>query len=122
MAAITLKNNAGSNVTFDQFAIREDELSWNESGATSILGTTRAKIYRKLPTDLANGVYRGGGSLLLPQVTDGVLDGTFRMRFDFDRPGVISVANVDEGVARFKELVAQALVKAMCESGVIPSA
>jgi hypothetical protein len=122
MADITLKNNADSNVTFTQFSVSENEVSWIESGATSLLGTTRAKIYRVLPTDPSKGTYRGGGSVVLPQVTDGILEGACRMRFDFDRPVVLSTANVDETVARFAALVKLAIVKTMVENGAIPTA
>jgi hypothetical protein len=122
-ADLTLKNNAAANVTFNVFSVEPDAVEWTEAGATSILGTTRARMTRKIPADKANGVYRVGGKLTLPVVngTTGALDGTVTMNFEILRPAKLSVANVDEAYARFKELVAQAIVKAAAETGAIPT-
>lgn len=122
-AALTLKNNAAANVTFDVYSVESDAVEWVESGATSILGMTRFRMGRKIPTDKVNGVYRTNGKLTLPVVngTTGALDGTVTMNFEILRPAKLSVANVDEAYARFKEAVAQAIVKAAAESGAIPT-
>lgn len=122
-ADLTLKNNAAANVTYNVYAVRSDDVEWTESGATSILGTSRAKLARKIPTDAVNGVYKTNGSLARPVIngTTGALDGTLNFKFEILRPAKISVAEVDEGYARFKELVAQAIVKMAAESGAIPT-
>jgi hypothetical protein len=122
-AALTLKNNAAANVTFDVYSVNTDSVEWIESGATSILGTSRAVLSRKIPTDKANGVYRIGGRLTRPVVngTTGALDGTVTGTFEILRPAKLTVAEVDELVARFKELVAQAIIKTAAESGAIPT-
>lgn len=122
-ADLTLKNNAGANVTFNVFAVRADDVEWTEAGATSILGTTRFKLGRKIPSDAANGVYRVFGKLALPVVngTTGLLDGTATGTFEILRPAKLSVATMDEFYARFKEAVAQAIVKAAAETGAIPT-
>ena len=122
-ADLTLKNAAASNVTFNPYSISVDTVEWVESGATSILGTTRARLGRKIPTDRSNGVYRTNGTLAYPVVngTTGLLDGTVTCNFEILRPAKLSTANVDEAYARFKELVAQAIVKAAAESGAIPT-
>lgn len=122
-ADLSLKNNAGTAVTFNVYAVREDSVEWTESGATSILGTSRAQITRKVPADKAAGVYRIGGKLTRPVVnaTTGALDGTITGTFEILRPAKLTVADVDELVARFKELVAQAIVKTAAESGAIPT-
>lgn len=77
-ADLTLKNNAASNVTFNVYSVNPDSVEWIESGATSILGTSRAALSRKIPSDKANGVYRIGGRLTRPVIngTTGALDGT----------------------------------------------
>lgn len=122
-ADLTLKNNAGSNVTFNVYAVESDAVEWTESGASSILGTSRARLGRKIPADKANGVYRINGKLTRPVVnaTTGALDGTVTMNFEILRPAKLSVAEVDEAVARFKELVSQSIVKAAAETGAIPT-
>jgi len=122
-AALTLKNNAAANVTFDVYSVNPDSVEWIESGATSILGTSRAVLSRKIPTDKASGVYRIGGKLTRPVVnaTTGALDGTVTGTFEILRPAKLTVSEVDEMVARFKELVSQAIVKTAAESGAIPT-
>ena len=122
-AALTLKNNAAANVTFDVYSVEQDAVEWTEAGATSILGTTRARVSRKIPADKTNGVYRIQGKITLPVVngTTGLLDGTVTGNFEILHPAKLSVANVDEMYARFKELVAQAIVKAAAETGAIPT-
>lgn len=122
-ADLTLKNNAGTAVTFNVYAVREDSVEWTESGASSILGTSRAQITRKVPANKASGVYRIGGKLTRPVVnsTTGLLDGTNTFTFEVLRPANLSVAEVDELVARAKEFVAQAIVKAAAETGAIPT-
>ncbi|DAD51851.1 TPA_asm: coat protein [ssRNA phage Gephyllon.2_12] len=122
-AAITLKNNAATNVTFDVYSVNPDSVEYIESGATSILGTSRAVLSRKIPADKANGVYRIGGKITRPVVnsTTGALDGTVTGTFEILRPAKLSVAEVDELVARFKELVGQSIVKTAAESGAIPT-
>jgi hypothetical protein len=49
------------------------------------------------------------------------LDGTVTGTFEILRPAKLTVTEVDELVARFKELVAQAIVKSAAESGAIPT-
>lgn len=122
-ADLTLKNNAAANVTFNVYSVEPDAVEWTESGATSILGTSRARMNRKVPADKANGVYRIQGKLTRPVIngTTGALDGTVTMNFEILRPAKLSTTEVDEAYARFKELVAQTVVKAAAESGAIPT-
>lgn len=122
-ADLTLKNNAAANVTFNVYSVEPDAVEWTESGATSILGTTRFRMTRKVPVDKSNGVYRIQGKLTLPVVngTTGALDGTLTFNFELLRPAKLTVANVDEAYARFKEAVGQAIVKAAAETGAIPT-
>lgn len=122
-ADLTLKNNAAANVTYNVYSVEPDAVEWTESGASSILGTSRARMARKVPADKAQGVYRINGKLTRPVVngTTGALDGTVTMNFEILRPAKLSVAEVDEAYARFKELVAQAIVKAAAETGAIPT-
>lgn len=122
-ADLTLKNNAAANVTFGVYSVEPNSVEWTESGATSILGTSRARISRKVPADKANGVYRIQGKLTRPVVngTTGALDGTLTFNFELLRPAKLAVSEVDEAVARFKELVAQAIVKTAVETGAIPT-
>lgn len=122
-ADLTLKNNAAANVTFNVYSVEPDAVEWTESGATSILGTTRARLSRKVPADKANGVYRIQGKLSRPVIngTTGALDGTLTFNFELLRPAKLSVAEADEAYARFKELVAQAIIKSAAENGAIPT-
>lgn len=122
-ADLTLKNNAAANVTFSVYSVEQDAVEWIESGATSILGTSRARLGRKIPADKVNGVYRISGKLTRPvlNATTGALDGTVTANFEILRPAKLLVADVDELVARFKELVSQAIVKTAAESGAIPT-
>jgi len=122
-ADLTLKNNAAANVTFNVYSVESDAVEWTESGATSILGTSRFRMSRKVPSDKANGVYRVNGKLTRPVVngTTGALDGTITMNFEILRPAKLTVSEVDEAVARFKEAVGQAIVKTAAESGAIPT-
>lgn len=122
-ADLTLKNNAAANVTFNVYSVEQDAVEWTETGATSILGTSRARMNRKIPADKANGVYRVSGKITRPvlNVTTGALDGTVTMNFEILRPAKLSVAEVDEAYARFKEFVAQAVVKTGAETGAIPT-
>lgn len=122
-ADLTLKNNAAANVTFNVYSVEPDAVEWTESGATSILGTSRARMSRKVPADKANGVYRIQGKLTRPVIngTTGALDGTVTMNFEILRPAKLSTTEVDEAYARFKELVAQTVVKVAGESGAIPT-
>lgn len=122
-AAITLKNNAAANVTYDVYSVDRDKVEWTENGATSILGTSKASLSRKEPADKVNGVYRISGQLKRPVVngTTGLLDGTLTFNFELLRPAKLSVAEADEAYARFKELVGQAIVKTAAESGAIPA-
>lgn len=122
-ADLALKNNAAATVTFNPYAIGEDYVEWTEAGATSILGTNRYRMTRKVPTDKVNGVYRIGGKLSYPVVngTTGVLDGTITFSFECVRPAKLTNAVVDEAYARFKEAVALAITKAAAESGAIPT-
>lgn len=122
-AALTLKNNAAANVTFDVYSVKADAVEWQEAGATSILGTNRFILSRVIPNDAAAGVYRTRGKLTYPVIngTSGLLDGTVTGTFEILRPAKLTVANVDEFYARFKEAVAQAIVKAAAETGAIPT-
>lgn len=122
-ADLTLKNNAAVNVNYTVYSVEPDSVEWIEAGATSILGTSRARILRKVPSDKANGVYRIQGKLTRPVVngTTGALDGSLNFNFEFLRPAKLAVSEVDELVARAKELVAQAIVKAAVENGAIPT-
>jgi hypothetical protein len=122
-AALTLKNNAASNVTFDVYSVEPNSVEWVEAGATSILGTSRAILSRKIPNDKASGVYRIGGKLTRPVVneTTGALDGVNTFTFEILRPAKLSVAEVDELIARAKEFVAQSVIKSAAESGIIPT-
>lgn len=122
-ANLTLKNNAAANVTFETYGGDTDSYEWTEAGATSILGTSRFKLSRKVPADRANGVYRIQGKLTRPVVngTTGALDGTLTFNFELLRPAKLSVAEVDEAIARFKEAVAQSIVKTAAETGAIPT-
>lgn len=122
-ADLTLKNNAAANVTFSVYSVDPNSVDWVESGATSILGTSRFVLSRVIPADKAGGVYRTRGKLTRPVVngTTGLLDGTITATFEILRPAKLSVAEVDELYARFKEAVAQAIVKTAAESGAIPT-
>jgi hypothetical protein len=122
-ADMTLKNAADANVTFNVYAVREDSVEWVETGATSILGTSRAVLSRKIPADKSAGVYRTAGKLTRPVVneTTGALDGVNTFTFECLHPAKLSVAEVDETYARGKAFVGQAIVKAAFESGAIPT-
>jgi hypothetical protein len=122
-ADLTLKNNAAANVTFNPYSVETDAVEWVEAGATSILGTSRFRLGRKVPADKANGVYRIQGKLTRPVVngTTGALDGTLTLNFELLRPAKLSVAEVDEAIARFKEAVGQPIVKTAFENGAIPT-
>jgi hypothetical protein len=122
-ADLTLKNNANSDVTFNVYSVNPDSVEWIESGATSILGTSRAVLGRKIPADKGSGVYRIQGKLTRPVLDSetNALLGTNTFTFEFLRPAALSVAEVDELVARAKALVGQAVVKAAAENGAIPT-
>lgn len=122
-ADLTLKNNAATNVTYNVYSVEPDAVEWVESGATSILGTSRLRMSRKVPADKANGVYRVNGKFTRPVIngTTGALDGTVTMNFEILRPAKLTVAEVDEAYARFKEAVAQTIVKSAAETGAIPT-
>jgi hypothetical protein len=122
-ADLTLKNNAAANVTFSVYSVNPDSVEWVESGATSILGTSRFVLSRVIPADKSAGVYRTRGKLTRPVIngTSGLLDGTLTATFEILRPAKLTVAETDELVARFKEAVAQAIIKTAAESGAIPT-
>lgn len=122
-AALTLKNNAAANVTYDVYGVNPDSVEWTEAGATSILGTRRFVLSRVIPTDKSLGVYRTRGKLTYPVLngTTGALDGTITGTFEILRPAKLAVADVDEAYARYKEAVAQAIVKLAAETGAIPT-
>ena len=122
-AALTLKNNAAANVTFDVYSVNTDSVEWVESGATSILGTSRFILSRVIPADKAAGVYRTRGKLTRPVIngTSGLLDGTLTATFEILHPAKLSTTETDELYARFKEAVGQAIVKAAAETGAIPT-
>lgn len=122
-ADLTLKNNAASNVTYNVYGVNPDSVEWTEAGATSILGTSRFVLSRKVPADKAAGVYRIGGKLTRPVIngTTGALDGVVTATFEILRPAKLTVTEVDELVARFKEAVSQSIVKAAAETGAIPT-
>ena len=122
-AALTLKNNAATNVTFNVYSVEPNNVEWVESGATSILGTSRFVLSRVIPADKSAGVYRTRGKLTRPVVngTTGALDGTLTATFEILRPAKLTVADVDELYARFKEAVAQSIIKEAAETGAIPT-
>jgi hypothetical protein len=122
-ADLTLKNAAAANVTFAVYSVEPDSVEWTENGASSILGTSRARLTRKVPADRANGVYRVQGKLTRPVVngTTGALDGTLTFNFELLRPAKLSTTEVNEAVARFKELVAQSIVQTAAQTGAIPT-
>jgi hypothetical protein len=122
-ADLTLKNAPAANVTFNVFAVREDSVEWVETGATSILGTSRAVLSRKIPADKNAGVYRTAGKLTRPVInaTTGALDGVNTFTFECLHPAKLSVAEVDETYARGVAFVGQAIVKTAFESGAIPT-
>jgi hypothetical protein len=122
-ADLTLKNNAAANVTYNVYSVEPDSVEWTEAGATSILGTSRLRVGRKIPADKSNGVYRISGKFTRPVVNGvtGVLDGTVTMNFEILRPAKLSITEVDEAYARFKEAVAQTIVKSAAETGAIPT-
>jgi len=122
-ADLTLKNNAAANVTYNVYSVNPDSVEWTEAGATSILGTSRFVMNRKIPADKASGVYRIGGKLSRPVVNTvtGALDGTINGTFEILRPAKLSVTEVDEFIARFSEAVKQSIVKTAAETGAIPT-
>jgi len=123
-ADLTLKNDAGSNVTFNVFGVYPDSAEWTESGATSILGTSRFVLGRKIPQNRVDGVYRTTGKLTRPVLnsTDSSqLDGTVTFTFEILRPAKLAKVEVDELVARACEAVKLAIVKAAAETGAIPT-
>jgi len=123
-ANLTLKNDAGTNVTFSVFGVYPDSAEWTEDGATSILGTSRFVLGRKIPQNRVDGVYRTTGKLTRPVLnsTDpSQLDGTVTFTFEILRPAKLAKADVDELVARAKEAIALAIVKAAAETGAIPT-
>jgi len=122
-AAVTLKYAAASNVTYNVYSVNPDSVEWVESGASSILATSRLVLSRVIPADKSAGVYRTRGKLTRPVVngTSGLLDGTLTGTFEILRPAILSVSEVDELVARFKEAVALAIVEDAAESGAIPT-
>lgn len=122
-ADLTLKNAAAANVTFNVYSVNPDSVEWIESGATSILSTSRAVLSRKVPADRGAGVYRIGGKLTRPVVNTetGALDGTNTFTFEYLRPAKLSVAEVDELVARATAFVAQTIIKSAVENGAIPT-
>jgi hypothetical protein len=122
-ADLTLKNNAAANVTFNVYSVEPNDVEWIESGATSILGTSRFRLTRVVPVNKTNGVYRIKGRLTRPVIngTTGLLDGTLTFNFELLRPANLSVAETDEAYARFKEAVAQAIIKTGAENGAIPT-
>jgi hypothetical protein len=122
-AALTLKNAAASNVTFDVYSVNADSVEWVESGATSILGMIRAFLGRKIPTDRANGVYRTLVKSTYPVVneTTGALDGTVTVNSEILRPAKLASADVDEAVARHAALFSLTIVKQAAETGAIPT-
>jgi len=122
-ADLTLKNAAAANVTFNVYAVNPDSVEWVESGATSILGTSRAILSRVIPADRAAGVYRARGKLTRPVINgvSGLLDGTNTFTCEFLHPAKLTTAEVDELVARAKEFVGLTIYKTCCESGAIPT-
>lgn len=122
-ADLTLKNNAAANVTFNVYSVETDAVEWTESGAASILGTSRFRLSRKIPADKATGVYRINGKLTRPvlDAVTGALTGTVTMNFEILRPAKLTSTEVNECYARFKEAVAQAIVKSAGETGAIPT-
>jgi hypothetical protein len=122
-ADLTLKNNAAANVTFNVYSVEPNDVEWIENGATTILGTSRLRITRVIPTNKTSGVYRIKGRLTRPVIngTTGALDGTLTFNFELLRPANLSVAETDEAYARFKEAVSQAIVKTAAENGAIPT-
>lgn len=122
-AALTLKDAANADVTFDVYAVNSDSVEWTEAGAASILETSRFILSRVLPQDRAAGVYRTRGKLTRPVVngTSGLLDGTLTATFEILHPAKLSTAETDELVSRFKTAVALAIVKTAAESGAIPT-
>jgi len=123
IADVTLKNNAAANVTFGVYSRDENLAQWLESGATSILGSSYLTMTRKVPADKANGVYRIGVKLTRPVInaTTGALDGTITGTMEILRPAKVTVAEVDEFYARFKEAAGLAILKTAAESGAIPT-
>lgn len=122
-ADLTLKNNAAANVTFAVDSKSENMVEWVESGATSILGMSRFRLTRKVPANKANGVYRTQGKLTRPVLdgTTGALLGTLTFNFELLRPANLTAAECDEAYARFKEAVAQAIIKTAAATGSIPT-
>lgn len=122
-AALTLQNNAALAVTYDVYSVETDAVEWIEAGATSILGTSRFRLGRKVPANKGNGVYRITGRVTRPVVNSvtGILDGTVTLNFEILRPANIAVSEVNEAYARFKTAVAQSIVKLAGENGAIPT-
>lgn len=122
-ADLTLKNAAAANVTHNVFSVEPNKVEWVEAGATSILGSIRSFLGRLLPKDRSNGVYRLSGGLVFPVVnsTTLLLDGTIRCNYEILRPANLTAASADEAYARFKELIAQPIVKASMQNGAIPT-
>jgi hypothetical protein len=101
-AAIILKDRAGGNVTFNHYSDRSEEVEWVEAGATSLLGTSRARLSRKVPANKASGVLKTILVTTRPVVnaTTGALDGIMTMKTESFRPANISDVQAEECVAR----------------------
>jgi hypothetical protein len=122
-ADIVLKDASGANVTFNPYAVREDSVEWVEAGATSILGTTRAVLSRKIPADRSAGVYRTAGKLTRPvvNVTTGGLDGVNMFTFEHVHPAKLLASDANETMARGVAFAGLAIVKTAAGTGAIPT-
>lgn len=122
-AAINLKNVAQANVAYTGYSDEPNAVEWVESGATSILGTSRLRVVRKMPANRATGILRVSGRLTRPILngTTGLLDGVATYNFEILRPANISNTNMDEGLARFASALDLSLVTYCVRDGSLPA-
>lgn len=121
-ANITLKNAAAANVTFNGFSESSEAVEWTESGATSLLGTTRLKLTRKMPTNRANGVLRTISALTVPKIdgTTGALVGQTTIRTEISHTANVTATEVAEACARNAAAQALAAFQQTAKDGALP--
>lgn len=122
-AAINLKNVAAANVLYNGYSDEPNAVEWVESGATSILGTSRLRVARKMPVNRATGIARISARLTRPVIngTTGLLDGVLTYNLEVLRPANINTTNTDEGLARFASLLDLSLMIIAVRDGSLPA-
>lgn len=115
MSAVTtlaLKNAAAATVNFTPLVVASDSVVWAEAAGTTLAAWRKASLARKIPAGASKSSIRYTGKVTYPvqDATTGAIKHTLLGTFDIVFPQDAIVGDRNELLARFRAMVADAVL------------